>query len=260
MNGGLLESLPLSGIFVGVSLLILASCELGYQFGKHARSTQDQEAPSSIGAMVGGLLGMLGFVLAFTFSMAASQFDIRKQNVLNEANAIGTAYLRADLIDKPHGTEVKRLLREYVDVRLQGVKGAGLDAAIARSAEIHDLLWAQVSAAAAAKPTTNTSLMIQSINEVIDMHEKRLTGALRNRIPGSVWIALAAITFLTMGTMGMLIGFSGKRRTVAVIAVSLAFAVLVTLVVDLDSPQRGLIIVGQQSMVNLQHSMGGGKM
>jgi hypothetical protein len=259
MSHGFFGSLPLSGIFVGVTLLILASCEIGYQFGNRTRSNQDKEAPSSIGAMVGGLLGMLGFVLAFTFSMAASQFEIRKQNVLDEANTIGTAYLRADLIDKPHGTEVKRLLREYVDVRLQATKVNGLDAAIARSAEIHKLLWAQVSSAAVAGPNTNTSLMIQSINEVIDMHEKRLTGALRNRIPESVWIALIAITVLTMATMGMLIGFTGKRRQSAVIAVSLAFAVLVTLVVDLDSPQRGLIIVGQQSMIDLQHSMDSAK-
>ena len=258
MNHGFFGSLPLSGIFVGVSLLILASCEVGYQFGNRARSNQDKEAPSSIGAMVGGLLGMLGFVLAFTFSMAASQFEIRKQNVLDEANTIGTAYLRADLIDKPHGAEVKRLLRDYVDVRLQAASGQDLDAAIARSADIHHQLWYQVSSAATAGPNTNTSLMIQSINDVIDMHEKRLTGALRNRIPESVWMALIAITVLTMGTMGMLIGFTGKRRQGAVLALSLAFAVLVTLVVDLDSPQRGLITAGQQSMIDLKTSMDGG--
>jgi hypothetical protein len=255
MNHGFFGTLPLSGIFLGVSLLILASCEIGYQFGKRARTTQDKEAPSSIGAIVGGLLGMLGFVLAFTFSMAASQFEIRKQNVLDEANTIGTAYLRADLIGKQYGTEVKRLLREYVDVRLQAASGRDLNAALAKSEEIHNLLWVQVSSAAIASPNTNTSLMIQSINDVIDMHQKRLTGALRNRIPDSVWVAMIAITVLTMATMGMLIGFTGKRRQTAVIAVSLAFAVLVTLVVDLDSPQRGLIIVGQQSMIDLKNSL-----
>lgn len=258
MNPGLFGSLPIAAIFVGFCLLILASCEVGYQFGKHARTDQDTEAPSSIGAMVGGLLGMLGFVLAFTFSMAASQHELRKQNVLDEANAIGTAYLRSDLIDKQYGIEVKRLLREYVDVRLQATSERGLDAAIARSSEIHNLVWAQVSSAAVASPNTNTFLMIQSINDVIDMHEKRLTGALRNRIPDSVWIALIAITVLTMGTMGVLVGFTGKRRQVAVVALSLAFAVLVTLVVDLDRPQSGLITVGQQSMVNLQSSMNRG--
>jgi purine-cytosine permease-like protein len=98
-------------------------------------------------------------------------------------------------------------------------------------------------------------LAIQSVNEVIDMHETRVTSGLRNRIPASVWIALFAITALTMITMGVQIGFTGKRRLVAVIPMSLAFAVLVTLVVDLDRPQRGLIIVGQQSLIDLQRSM-----
>ena len=98
--------------------------------------------------------------------------------------------------------------------------------------------------------------MIQSINDVIDMHEKRVTAALRNRIPSSVWIALIAITVLTMITMGMQVGLTGKRRSVAVIPLSLAFAVLVTLVVDVNRPQRGLITVGQQSLVDLQSSMG----
>jgi hypothetical protein len=258
MNFGIFGSFPIAGIFVGILLLILFSCEVGYRFGKRARTDQDKEAPSSIGAMVGGLLGMLGFVLAFTFSMASSQHDLRKQNVLDEANSIGTAYLRADLIDQQYGIEVKRLLREYVDVRLQAASGRGLDAALARSSEIQNLVWTQVSSAAVASPNTNTSLMIQSVNDVIDMHEKRLTGALRNRIPDNVWIALIAITVLTMTTLGVLVGFTGKRRPAEVVALSLAFAVLVTLVVDLDRPQSGLITVGQQSMHELQSNMARG--
>ena len=98
----------------------------------HAKTRQDKEAPISLGPMVGGLLGMLAFVLAFTFSMASSQHDLRKQNVLEEANSIGTAYLRADLIDKQHGTEVKRLLREYVDVRLKAASGSDMNTAISQ--------------------------------------------------------------------------------------------------------------------------------
>jgi cytochrome bd-type quinol oxidase subunit 2 len=256
MSFGSFESLPIAVIYVLSALLMLAFCEVGYQFGVRVRTRQDKEAPTSLGPMVGGLLGMLAFVLAFTFSMAASQYDLRKKNVLDEANAIGTAYLRADLLDKQYGIEVKHLLREYVDVRLQGVRGHDhLDTALARSAEIHKLLWAQVSQAARASPSTNTALMVQSINDVIDMHEKRVTGALYNRIPGSVWIALITITALTMITMGMHVGFTGRRRVAALISLSLAFAMLVTLVVDLNRPQSGLITVGQQSMVDLQKSM-----
>lgn len=256
MNPGLFESLPIAVIYVLSVALMLAFGEVGYQFGVRARTRQDKEGPTSLGPMVGGLLGMLAFVLAFTFSMAASQYDLRKQNVLDEANAIGTAYLRADLLDKQYGIEVKRLLREYVDVRLRGVSRRNLDAALARSGEIHKLLWSQVSQAARASPSTNTALMIQSVNDVIDMHDKRVTGALYNRIPGSVWIALIIITALTMITMGIHVGFTGKRRFAAVISLSLAFAMLVTLVVDLNRPQSGLITVGQQSMIDLQKSMG----
>ena len=80
---------------------------------------------------------MLGFALAFMFSMASSHHDLRKKNVLEEANSIGTAYLRADLIDKQYETEVKSMLREYVDIRLKAASGSDLDAALAESVNIH---------------------------------------------------------------------------------------------------------------------------
>jgi hypothetical protein len=205
--------------------------------------------------MVGGLLGMLGFVLAFTFSMASSQHDNRKQNVLNEVNAIGTAYLRADLVDDEYGLEVKRLLRDYVDTRLGATNGSDFDTAVEQSVKIHKLLWSEVSAAALATPDTNSSLMIQAINTVIDMHEQRITGALRNRIPASVWIALGTITALTMIAMGIQVGLAGKRRLIALIPLSFSFAVLLALVVDLNRPQNGLITISQESMITLQKNM-----
>jgi len=255
MNFELFESLPIAWLYIAIAILMLAFCEVGYQFGFHAKARQDKDAPTSLGPMVGGLLGMLAFVLAFTFSMASSQHDLRKQNVLKEANLIGTANLRADLLDKKYRVEVKRLLKEYVDVRLKAASGSDINTALEKSIEIHNLLWAQVSSVAIENPSTNTSLMIQAINGVIDMHEKRVTGALRNRIPISVWIALAAITALSMIAMGTQVGLTGNRRLIAVIPLALAFAVLVTLVVDLNRPQNGLITVGQQSMVHLQRSM-----
>jgi len=152
MNIDLLESMPIAFIYVGVAILMLVFCEVGYRFGVRGRTLQDKEAPISLGPIVGGLLGMLAFVLAFTFAMASSQHDLRKQNVLAEANSIGTAYLRADLLDKQYGTEVKRLLREYVDIRLKAASGSDINTALANSVEIHNLLWAQVSLAAEGAP------------------------------------------------------------------------------------------------------------
>ncbi|MCW5587241.1 MAG: hypothetical protein KIS75_14000 [Chromatiales bacterium] len=252
---GLLESLPITGIFVLVSLLMLASFEIGYRFGDHAQSHRDEDAPSSLGPMVGGLLGMLGFVLAFTFSMAAAQHDLRKQIVVDDANTIGTAYLRADLLDDTSKTAVQNLLREYVDIRLRMVSTNDRTEGLARTGAIQRLLWKQAAAAARMAPDTNTALMVQAVNDVLDVHEKRVAAALRTRIPGSAWIALSAITLLTMVTMGIQVGLTGKRRLAAVIPLSLAFAVLVTLVVDLNRPQNGLIKVSQESMIGLQASM-----
>jgi hypothetical protein len=255
MHTNIFEPFSTFLVFIVIALIMQACCEVGYRIGQHVRTRQDKEAPISLGPMVGGLLGMLAFVLAFLFSMAADQYNVRKQNVLDEADAIGTAYLRTDLLPS-HQAELKTWLREYVDVRLDAVTNArNLESAIARSIEIHALLWSRVSSAAIAQPDTNTALMVQSINDLIDMHEKRITAGLHSRIPDSIWLALIIICILTMTTMGIQMGFSGKRRLVAMIPLSLAFAVLVTLVVDLDRPQKGLITIGQQSMMDLQQEM-----
>ncbi|MGB6019549.1 MAG: hypothetical protein WBF77_08125 [Sulfurimonadaceae bacterium] len=204
-------------------------------------------------------MGMLAFVLAFTFAMAAAQHNLRKQNVLDEANAVSTAYLRADLVDEPQRREVKKLLQEYVDIRLQAAAASAdtetVKTIITRSVELHGLLWSEVSSAAKKDPNTNTGLLIQSINKVIDMHEKRITAALRNRIPGSIWLTLLAISALAMMTIGSQAGLSKSRRLVAVIPLIMAFAALTTVVVDLDRPQKGLIKVSQEAMIDLQSNM-----
>ena len=255
MDHGLLDSLPIIVVYLGIVLLILASFEVGYRVGERVRPHFDKEASLSLGPMVGGVLAMLAFVLAFTFAISANQHDLRKQYVLDEANAVRSAYLLADLLDEQRRTDVKRLLREYVDIRLHATKGENLETSLARSVEIHGLLWNLVTSAERTAQNRNNPLVIQSINNVIDTHEKRLTARLHNRIPSSIWLALFAISALTMITIGIQIGTIGKRRLVAILPLILAFAVLATLVVDLDRPQKGLIIVGQQAMMNLQFNM-----
>lgn len=259
MDIGIFDFMPIWGIYIGITLSILLSFEIGYQITKYTVLRNDKDGSSAISPMVGGLLGMLAFVLAFTFSMAASQHNVRKHNVLKEANTIGTAYLRADLIDEPHKTKVKQLLKEYVDIRLNVVKNAMdtdiLKTTIVRSLEIHNLLWAEVSSIAKKEPNPNTGLLLQSLNSVIDMHEIRLMAALNNRIPGSIWLALLVISALTMMTMGAQAGLSKSRRLVAVVPLIMAFSALTTVVVDLDRPQKGMITVGQEAMTNLQSNM-----
>ncbi|MGB5271739.1 MAG: hypothetical protein WBN52_14665, partial [Eudoraea sp.] len=184
-----------------------------------------------------------------------SQYTQRKEYVLEEANEIGTSYLRADLIETKNKIEVKKLLREYVDVRLQALSSIDINKELTRSVELHRLLWNEVTEAALFTPNTNTSLMIQSMNNVIDVHEKRVTSGLRNRIPLSIWITLLAISLMTMATIGIKAGFTKPRGLIAVIPMIMAFAALTTLIADINRPQKGLFKIGQQSMISLQKSM-----
>src|SRR5262245_50764070 len=102
-----------------------------------ARPPKGRESDVPVGGMVGAELGLLAFLLAFTFGIAASRFDTRRDVLLDEAKAIGTAYLRAAMLPEPHRTEVRRLLRAYADERIAAARGASVEEAIRRSEDLH---------------------------------------------------------------------------------------------------------------------------
>jgi hypothetical protein len=253
---GLLDSLPLWGIFVATLLLVLFSVEGGYRLGRYRRKCTEQEKEAPVGAMVGATLGLLGFLLAFTFGSAAARFDTRRQMLLDEANAIGTTYWRAGLLSEPHRTEVRKLLREYVDVRLEAVRSGNVEQAMRRSEELHGLNWAQAVAIAEKNPDSIVGgLFIHSLNEVIDLHSKRVSVGLRSRIPDITWAALYAVTILALATMGYHGGLTGTRRSFAILPVAFTFSVVLCLIADLDRPQEGWLQVSQQAMIDLRNSM-----
>ena len=143
------------------------------------------------------MLGLLALMLAFTFSMALTRFEARRDAVVNEANAIGTTALRARLLPEPQRSATLKLLREYVQIRLDIVRSGTslieLTRAVDRSNALHEALWQQAKAMAAKdKGFIPTGMFIQSLNEMIDDQGKRLS-ALRNRIPNPVLLTLFAI-------------------------------------------------------------------
>jgi hypothetical protein len=207
-----------------------------------------------VAAIVAAGLGLLAFLLAFTFGMAASRFDTRRGLVLDEANAIGTTYLRAALLPEPHRTEIRTLLREYVDLRLEAVQPGMAVSARERSEELQGRLWAQ-AVSVAEKPTPITGLFIQSLNEVIDLHAKRVTLGLRNRIPLTIWVALYSTAILAMAGVGYYAGLASTTRSLATLALVVTFSGILCLIADLDRPQEGLLEVSQQAMVDLRKSL-----
>ena len=116
--------------------------------------------------------------------------------------------------------------------------------------------WSQATAAATTDPhSIITGLFIQSLNEVIDLHSKRVMFALRNRIPEVVWLALYFITVLAMGALGYQEGLARSRRSLAVLALMLTFSAVILLIADLDRPGQGLLRVSQKSMLDLRQSL-----
>lgn len=253
--GGPLDSYPLWLLFCGTVAIVCIAVEVGYQLGRYRRK-HAPELDTPVNAMVAAMLGLLAFMLAFTFGMAVSRYDERRHTVLDDANAIGTTYLRAGLLKDPERTEIRRLLREYVDIRLSNVKQEQIGEALAKSTDLQNQLWAR-AATIAGQDTHSivTGLFIQSLNEMIDLHAKRVKVGLRSRIPTIVWLSLFFVALLTMTTMGFHEGVSGSRRSLASFAVVVAFSVILFLIFDLDRPTEGLVRVSQQSLQDLQESM-----
>jgi hypothetical protein len=252
---GPLDFLPLWALFGLTIALVLLSIEAGFRIGRRRAAIAEPEKESSAGAMANASLALLAFLLAFTFGFAASRLEARRSVLLDEVNAIGTTYLRAGTLPQPERAQARALLREYVDVRLAGARSGEIDEAIRRSAEIQTQLWESAAALAERSPGSIVlGLYLQTLNEMIDVHTKRLT-ALRVRIPAVIWIALYAITVLAMAEIGYHTGLGGRRRPLSTPAFALAFAAVMLLIADLDRPQAGWIRVSQQSMVELRQSM-----
>jgi hypothetical protein len=143
------EILVVSGLFVS----LLVAGEAGFRLGRRTRADTGDAIRSQIGTIEGGILGLLGLLLGFTFSMAVSRFDTRKRMAVEEANAIGTAALRGQMLPQPHRTEVADLFRRYVDVRVEVSRDAGVRGdSDARANRLQEQLWAQAVAGAAKDP------------------------------------------------------------------------------------------------------------
>jgi hypothetical protein len=254
-SNGTLDALPLWGVFVGILSVVLVSVECGYRLGKYRRDHRELEKETPVGTMVGATLGLLALILAFTFGLAASRFDTRRQIVLDEANAIGTSYLRAGMLPEKR-EEIQTLLLKYVDARVVAVRSNKTTEGIRLSENIQNELWAQATAVAEKNPNSIVvGLFVQSLNQVIDLHAERVQASLRSRIPGAIWLGLFAVAALSLAAMGYHAGMVGTRRSLAILAVAFTFSVVIELIADLDRPQEGVLKVSQQALLDLQRSM-----
>lgn len=239
-------------------VIVLAAAEFGGLIGIAWRRKHPEPISPVLFTLVGASFGLLSLMIGFTFSIALSRFDARLDAVVNEANAIGTTALRARMLPEPHASEVKKLLRDYVELRVELTRARQssipLEQAVGRSNEIQAELWQHAIAVNAADPRS-TGLFVLALNEMIDLQETRLAARLY-RVPAVVFVLLYAIAMVAIGLCGYVGGLGERRKgriPVAIMAVTVAS--VIGLVGDLDRSQSGFIIVGQQAMHNLGESL-----
>ncbi|MGA9523041.1 MAG: hypothetical protein WBV82_16350 [Myxococcaceae bacterium] len=239
-----------------IVLALLLAFEGGFRLSHVKRMKLSSEQRSQVGSVLAALLGVLGFVLGFSFSIVEARFSARRALVIREANAIGTAYLRSNFLPPGEDALSKELLRQYVDLRLQQPDAESFPRLLQESERVHARLWSLASRAADEAPNSiPLGTYINALNEVIDLHEERLSVAVRDRLPSTFLVTLFGAAALAMGVLGLSTGQTGSRNLVASLPFILVLAALLSLIADLDRPEMRTATVGQGAMKDLQRTI-----
>ena len=239
--------------FVSVLIPIL----LGQWYGQYRKKKTEEVQHAPVGSVVGAAFGLLAFMLAITFQIAANRYDTRKELLLEEVTNIRTGYLRAGLIPEPFSSSTKKFLLEYVDLRVELASDASkLSAGLSRSQQILDSLWKYTEALAQQDRSSEVyALYTTSVNDMIDAYNQRIAVGLQYRIPGAVLFVLFFISFVSMFMLGYQFGISGKGNLRLIILLSVIFAIVMFLILALDQPDKGLATINQKPMFTLQQQL-----
>ena len=249
-----LNSLLIAGVLF---FSMAVAMEAGYRIGRIRTRSASDAARTHVNAIQASLLGVLALLLGFTFSLALQRFDKRSEAVVDEANAIGTTYLRAQLLPNSVRSEARKLLQNYVDYRVRA-GAVSLDneaerqAHLANAKEVLDDIWScALRAVEDDKSPVTAGLFIQSLNETIDSFGRR-NAELNRHVPEVIWLLLYGTFLVTGGVLGFSTGLAGHRPSLVTYILIALIVVLTFIIVDLDRPRRGLIRVDQTSLTDLK--------
>jgi len=234
-------------------LCLCVSARLGV-FVRGRMRAVDLSELDEFGTVLGATLTLLGLLIGFTFSMAISRHDQRKNYEEEEANAIGTEYVRADLLPEPARTKVQAQLVQYLDLRIKRYDAHATDdvsGLAARTADSQNIMWNETKSVANVNPNPIIATVVVGMNDVLN--RQGYTQAARlNRIPVSAWALMFVIALLA----NFLIGFTGKKAgNTRLLIVPLAVAISFLLIADIDSPQGGIIRIQPQNLQILADSL-----
>lgn len=236
--------------------VLAGSVAIGVLVGRAMRDRPGTRHETA-GVVQGALLGLVGLLLAFGLSMAVGRYESRRALVVQEANDIGTTYLRAQLLAEPERSRSMELLADYTDAAIEvadAVPDTGqYRAAVANVERLQGELWTFATDAATADPVgTGPRLYIETLNEMFDTHTSRVA-SLGNRVPTPVMVLLVFGSAVAVGVLAFYLTLLGKGLATSLIT---AAVVLIILFVsfDLDRPRRGFIQVPDAPLVQLRDS------
>ncbi len=245
-----------AGIALALFATIVLCNEIGYRFGVAVQSRTDEEIKALAGGVQASILGLLALLLGFTFSMSLQRYDDRSKALIDEANAIGTTILRAELLPQEQRDAALPLLQEYVATRVTMgqfdlTRLEERQAYQARAEQMQRDLWALAVAATTADPRpVTTGSFVTALNGMIDSQGKR--NALQQaHVPEPILFVLFFVFVVSIGFMAYSMGLSGRRIYVPLLLVSLLITLIVFIIIDLDRPKRGVITVNQTALTSL---------
>jgi len=237
-------------IFVITFFSLWFAAWAGGQLGQRQHDLKEEMLPD-FSVVLGATLTLLGLIIGFSYSMATSRYEQRKLYEEAEANAIGTEYVRADLLGPAEAQQVRALLRQYTDLRIRFYVTRDRDELTQinlQTAQIQNRLWNAASQSALAQPTPVRSLAVAGMNDVLNS-QGYTQAAWWNRIPMGAWALMSGIALLS----NVLVGYGARKVRVRLfMMLPLVVAVSFFLIADIDSPRRGVIRVHPQNLESLQ--------
>lgn len=246
-------------LITAISLIIGAFIAAGVVLGRRMRTTSaGDHHRESIGVVQGALLGLVGLLLAFGLTMAVTRYEVRRDVLVEEANAIGTTYLRAQLLTEPERSASLDLLRVYTDAAIEMndaiPDSAEFDVAVKKMDDLHADLWSLAGDAMSKAPQDSAPrLYVETLNDTIDRHADRVA-SLRNRVPSAVWILQILGSAIALGVLSLYLSLLGRGLLTPLLA-----GVFVVLILfnsfDLDRPRRGFISVPSAALTDVRATM-----
>ena len=257
---GVLDQVPIWVFLIAIVLIALLPMEVGQRLGQRRRGAAEHEGEGPVGNVVAATLALLGFMLALTLGAATVRFDTRKEALIEGVNAIESAYRNATLLPEPHRSETRKLLRDWTEARLDMHAAYSSPEEMAklesRVRPIQDALWTHAETLAGQDRNSEVYAMFaSSLNDVLKIHNKRVILGAVYRIPLMVWVVLIVATMLSTFGVGFHFGLAGTRSPAANLTLALTFALVMTIIFDIDEPGKGVISVNQRPMYDLFERM-----